>query len=136
MRPLTRSERRAHAKQIKARFADELREIPKSEWPTIAGRPPLRVLASRTFLVMIYAEEHALCRISVCRTTLERAGRWADGISWDELQELKRQVGHGDDFAVEVYPPDADVVNVANIRHLFVIHPSAAPFAWRKKGET
>lgn len=48
-------------------------QLPKSEWPAIAGRAPLRVLASRKFLVMIYAEEHALCRISVCRTTLERA---------------------------------------------------------------
>lgn len=133
---MNRSERRAHAKQVKARFADELREIPKSEWPAIAGRAPLRVLASRKFLVMVYAEEHALCRISVCRTTLERDGRWTDGISWDELQELKRQVGLGDAMAVEVYPPDADIVNVANVRHLFVIDAALAPFAWRRGSGT
>lgn len=52
-----------------------------------------------------------------------------DGITWDELQALKRQCGFGDRFAVEVYPADLDVVNVGNLRHLWVLQ-GALPFAW------
>jgi hypothetical protein len=32
--------------------------------------------------------------------------------------------------AVEVYPPAGDVVNVANMRHLWVLR-DRLPFAWR-----
>jgi hypothetical protein len=57
--------------------------------------------------------------------------RWADNITWDELQALKTQCGYGGHDAVEVYPPTRDVVNVANIRHLWVL-AEKLPFAWRK----
>jgi hypothetical protein len=45
----------------------------------------------------------------------------ADGnISWDDLQRIKREIGRGEMYAVEVYPRDADLVNVANMRHLWL----------------
>jgi hypothetical protein len=111
-----------------------LRELPRAEWPKGATtREPRRVWVSRDFLVAEHAEEHVICRLSINRTSVVAGGGWRDGITWDELQELKRQVGYGDAMAVEVYPPDADVVNVANIRHLFVVHPEAVPFAWRRR---
>lgn len=44
-------------------------------------------------------------------------------LSWEELQEGKRDLGFGDCLAVEIYPPDAEVVNEANIRHLWVLPP-------------
>lgn len=132
---MNRHERRAHAKQITRRFTDELRDVPSAEWPSVTGPMPMRVLASRKLLVMVYAERHAICRLSICRPILGCDGRWVDGLSWDELQEAKWAAGFGDAMAVEVYPPDADVVCVANMRHLFVIEAAAAPFAWRKQGE-
>jgi len=55
--------------------------------------------------------------------------RWVDGITWDDLQRLKREAGYGDREAVEVYPPAACVVNEANIRHLWIL-PSRMPFSW------
>lgn len=45
--------------------------------------------------------------------------------------DIKRQLGYGDFDAVEVYPKDNDVVNVANIRHLFILN-EPLPFIWRK----
>lgn len=54
-----------------------------------------------------------------------------DGISWDALQEIKGAVGYADRDAVEIYPRDADVVNVANMRHLWIT-PEPIAFAWRK----
>lgn len=44
-----------------------------------------------------------------------------DGIPWDDLQVMKRLAGYGDDYAIEVYPADRDIVNDANIRHLWVL---------------
>jgi hypothetical protein len=43
-----------------------------------------------------------------------------DGIPWDELQRLKSACGFGDYDGVELYPRDADVINTANIRHLYI----------------
>lgn len=131
---MNRSERRAHAKQTRARFSTELRELPRSEWPKDATtKEPRRIWVSRDFLVAEHAEEHAICRLSINRTSIAANGRWRDGITWDELQELKRLVGYGDAMAVEVYPPDCDVVNVANMRHLWVVDPATVPFAWRNR---
>ena len=45
-----------------------------------------------------------------------------DGISWDALQAMKDEY-FPDARAVEVYPAQADVVNEANIRHLWIVPP-------------
>ena len=106
-----------------------LREVPRDEWPSLVWQP-LRVWRSRDFLVQEFeAATPAKARLSVCRTNLV-GERWQDGITWDDLQRIKRECGYGEVDAVEVFPADADVVNVANMRHLWVM---AEPirFAWR-----
>jgi hypothetical protein len=84
--------------------------------------------------VQEYAEAApVLVRLSVLRTTLDpKVGRWVDGITWDELQSIKAQCGYGQHDALELYPIDSDVVNVANLRHLWVM-ASPVSFAWRKR---
>lgn len=92
------------------------------------------VWRSRDFLLIVYDEGGGIERLSFLRTQLATdSGRWVDGIAWDDLQRLKRECGRGQSFAVEVYPPDRDLVNVANMRHLWVL-PAPLPFAWRKHG--
>jgi len=125
----TREQRRRLAKENE-QWPVTLREVPRDQWP----RQPdamLRVLRSRLFLVQEYAAPFpAKARLSVCRTS--RVGdRWEDGITWDELQQIKRECGYGDCDAVEVYPADADMVNVAAMRHLWVMD-APIPFAWRR----
>lgn len=94
----------------------------------------IQVWRSRFFLVQVFDEGGGRLRLSVNRTDCDKFGDYLDGITWDELQALKRQCGYGDRLAVEVYPPDADVVNVANIRHLFVIGAGdTLPAAWWRK---
>jgi hypothetical protein len=66
----------------------------------------------------------------VSRCELQNDGNWKDGILWDELMEVKTAVGFGERWAVEVFPPDAHLVNVANMRHLWITH--RPPFAWVK----
>jgi hypothetical protein len=129
----TRAQRRELERENAKRPA-QLALVPRTEWPLEHQRSSaiLRVWRSRDFLVQEYAEAPpVLVRLSVLRTTLDpKAGRWVDGITWDELQRLKAECGYGRHDAVELYPADQDVVNVANLRHLWVMR-ELVEFAWR-----
>ena len=95
----------------------------------ITGRPS-RAWRSREFLVQQCDETGGVIRLSVNRTHVDPSTmRWLDGITWDDLQRLKSEAGFGDREAVEVFPPDGNVVDVANIRHLWVL-PERLPFSW------
>lgn len=128
-----REQRRALARE-NARRPLELEEVPADEWPLVmrsAVAGPIRVLRSRHFLVQVFAGEGpVVARLSVNRTELT-GDRWSDNIAWDELQALKGQSGYPNQDAVEVYPRSGDVVNVANMRHLWVMR-EPLPFAWRR----
>lgn len=109
-------------------------EVPPP-WPGELGQQAnrFRVLRSRFFLIQLFREIVGIVRISVNRTLRDANNQWKDGITWDELQQIKQQCGYGDREAVEIFPPDRDVVNVANLRHLWVLPPELRlPFAWRK----
>lgn len=128
----TREQRRELARQ-NAKLPLTLQLVPRHEWPEhLQSAPIRRVWRSRSYLVQEYIEAAPVSvRLSILRTTLDpQAGRWVDGITWDELQRIKREVGYGDRDAVEIYPADRDVVNVANLRHLWVL-AEPVPFAWR-----
>lgn len=75
------------------------------------------------------ATHPALFRLSIARTKLN-GGRWEDGISWDELQDIKNEIGFRDFCAVEIFPPEDDKVDVANMRHLWILEKSPE-FVWR-----
>ena len=114
-----------------ARWPAALKEIPRSEWPNLDG-PQLRVLRSREYLVQEFdGDGPVLVRLSINITSIDGA-RWADGISWEDLQRLKAEAGYPMHDAVEVFPSVMDVVNVANMRHLWVMRDKL-PFAWRAK---
>lgn len=108
-------------------------EMPKETWPPIpAGLSPgvvrMRLLRSREFVIQIF-DEHGTIRITVIRTLLDKRGRWKDGITWDELQQIKRWCGYADEIAVEIYPRESDVIDVANMRHLWILK-EPLPFGW------
>lgn len=126
----TREQRRQLARD-NAKQPAVLMQVPRNEWPDPDSRQ-LAVWRSRDFLVQIFNDKHedgTTLRLSINRTTMA-GDRWADGITWDELQRVKREVGLGLMWAVEIYPPDHEVVNVANVRHLWLV--PAPAFAWRK----
>ena len=35
--------------------------------------------------------------------------------------QVKREIGFGDWYALEIFPRDGDIVNVANMRHLWML---------------
>jgi hypothetical protein len=133
---LSRKARRAiqaYARAEAEKRPATLTEIPQSEWresQRYLRKPVIRVWQSRKYLVQMY-EEGALegrtsLRLSVSRVTVNDEGRWEDGLSWDDLMQVKREIGYGHWYAVEVYPRDEDIVNVANLRHLWLF---ATPLA-------
>ena len=50
-------------------------------------------------------------------------------MTWDDLQQVKHDVGRGDKYAIEIFPRDVDVVNVWNLRHLWVFD-ECLEFGW------
>ena len=108
------------------------REVPKDQWPSARNaRQPDRLMMSRDFLVQIFLEGRGVIRLGINRTKTTASGRWKDGITWDELQQIKRECGFGDELALEVYPEDDQQINDANMRHLFIT-PVRPKFAWMK----
>jgi hypothetical protein len=132
---ITTREQRRQLERDNAKRPLQLELIPRNEWPEgMATRPgaPIRVLRSRGFLVQCFqAPAPAFIRLSILRTSLQ-GDRWTDNITWDEIQRLKAEAGFAESWAVEIYPPDADVVNVANIRHVWILDHTPA-YGWRKE---
>lgn len=124
---MNRAIRRAakrHLKEAAQTRPATLTEVPREKWPR-TDQKRTHVWESRKFLVQMFDED---CfqgidtrRISVCRVTMNESGRWDENITWDELMQVKREIGFGHWYAVEVYPADNDIVNVANMRHLWLL---------------
>lgn len=110
----------------------EFIEIPKSQWEKLKAKPKnlVQVFLNDEFLVQVYDEiEINITRLSINKVQKD-GDNWQDGITWEELQEIKRLVGYGDKCAVEIFPPDNDLVNVSNMRHLWLVEPPQ--FMWKK----
>ena len=123
---------RATIAAFNTEYPSELKPIAPETWPPSdrSGAIPLRAWRSRFFIVALWGEG-AQRRLSVCRTKLTDDGQWAADITWDELQSVKAQAGFADDWMVEIYPPAEEVVNVANMRHLWLMSP-APEFGWKR----
>lgn len=127
---MNRRERRAAASEMRAQataWPVHLAPVPEDQWPPRAGYTeyPIAVWRSREFLAQVF-EAPALGgtevrRLTVNRVTMRADGHWDQDIAWDDLQRVKRETGHGDWYAVEIYPRDRDVVHVANMRHLWLL---------------
>jgi hypothetical protein len=93
---------------------------------------PLAAFRSQTHAAILWRQPEGTLRLSVNRCRInEHKGTWADGIKWDELQRIKAECGFADKWMVEVYPPADDLVDVANMRHLFLLD-DPPPYAWHK----
>lgn len=136
---MNRAERKMQERFVateNAKWPRELAPVPREQWPVAAPgwQRPVAVFRSMTFLVQVF-EEQSGHRLSINRTVI--AGWKSDwpvyreGISWDEMQRLKAEAGFGDRWAVEIFPPDSEVVNAANMRHLWLLAEPPS-FGWRR----
>lgn len=127
----SRTERRLLKKENE-KWPLKLMEVPELEWRTCAcDTKQFKVWRSRDFLVQAFNEPNGVIRLSVNKTIMLSSGRWDDGLSWDELQKIKQQAGYGDRFAIEIYPEDSNIINVANMRHLWLL-PEPLNVGWKK----
>lgn len=116
-------------------YSANLECLPKSVWPeSVYNMNPMpeQVFRSRDFLVQQFPPKDGAIRLSVIRTMIDDDGEWMQGISWDELQRIKRACGYAQWCAIEIFPPDVDMVNVANMRHLWLIE-KLPEFAWHSR---
>lgn len=125
--------KRKFLREENKKFTEVFVQIPKSDWPPLAKSTCEMIAAfrNRHFLVQVFADG-PYHRLSINRNELDKDGDWKDGISWDELFAIKNAIGYAGFDAVEIHPRIVDVVNVANMRHLWVL-PEPLTFGWRKK---
>lgn len=88
------------------------------------GEPALGAWTSEDFIAGVFRQA------GVWRLSVARADGSDNPLSWEELMQVKRDCGFGDQDALEVYPRDDDVFNSGNIRHLYFVGPVF--FALRK----
>lgn len=95
------------------------------------GRP-LRCWRSRDYSAMLFRDRASgLLRLAITRVQLDKYTlEYRDGISWDALQQIKNETMGTDVWAVECYPPQHLVQNVANMRHLWILEEPPA-FGWK-----
>ena len=126
------SEQRQYVKTVAGKDWRKLTPDEIARTPSRGPRPVAGFL-NRQYLVQIYDESHkfpGMVRMSVNRAKIKASGTWADKITWDELQTIKRELGFGDSWGCEVYPPEKDVVNVTNMRHLWLFAVAPLRIGW------
>lgn len=127
-RQVRRAARKSLASDSKA-YTRTFRKIPESEWPSLRTQPPSEVWRNHRYLVQVYQGRPADLwshRLTVCRTAINTRGQWLDGITWEELQWIKNELGYADRYGIEVYPREDDEVNVANMRHVWLLREPLA----------
>jgi hypothetical protein len=131
------TERIVRAEIAKLPSGGSFEEVPSHHhaWDLDLLNRPERAWRSRLFIVQLYPCESGAQRLSIQRTGSNayiRASRRDERpISWDELMAVKAAIGFDTRWAVEVFPPDRHVVNVANMRHIWLLDEAPA-YAWRR----
>lgn len=122
-------EKQKYLRQQNSRYSKEFVEISDNDFPCEL-RNLVKALRNNSFLVQIYKDNDSI-RLSICRTEIDNQGKWIANITWEDLQEIKKQMGYGDRTAVEIYPKEKDIVNVANMRHLWIV--DNLDIGWKKR---
>lgn len=123
----------AEIERLRGEYGHVLQELPPERWPNglrdSVAFPPARVWVSCRHTAMLFPDG----RLSFSIARVGDDGRFLDGMDWDELNRLKSEAGFGDRWAVECFPPKDEIVNVSNMRHLWLL--DAPPvFGWVNGG--
>jgi hypothetical protein len=127
---------RQYLRDTNKKYPEHLVLVQKEDWGKTersTGHDIIRVFRSRDFALQV-VNQGGHTRLTVNRTSLDSEGEWVDDITWDELMVLKSEAGFGHCWALEVYPPESELVDDANRRHLFLVNEPPA-FAWKNTNE-
>lgn len=125
----TQAKKRLSAERMK--WPEKLLQVPLEE--EFRQNGVIEQWYSQTFSVLVFLHKDGTERLMIHRMTM-KGDQWEDGITWDELMEVKRQCGRGETLAVEVFPKDSKIVNNGNVRHLWVVDGNE--FIWTRKSGT
>lgn len=127
------SRRRALLRRQNKSFAvDKFVPLPQEQVASDGIKNRIAAFRSRDVLVQVFSEKEGIIRLSINRTDIKKNGQWEDGLTWDSLQYIKDALGFQECDAFEIYPRRDDIVDVANIRHLWVLPPGTIlPQGWR-----
>lgn len=124
---LNREQRRALEKakrQLIASYPETLEVVPENDPNLPYSSHPQdidKIYRSKKYTVIVW-NVPAGKKLSIQRNEWDsHTNRYRDNISWDEIQEIKRQCGFGEQNAIEFYPPDSEVINIANVRHIWIL---------------
>ena len=84
-------------------------------WRSYLGEDSLSVWKSEEFFAVAFQMPPCV------RLDIERSDK-RDGITWDEMQNIKAECGFADCDAIEFYPRDSDVLNTGNFRHMYIFN--------------
>ena len=127
-RNLNREQRRALEKAHKLliqTYPDTLEPVPENSPDVPYSSHPediKTIFRSKKFTVIQYKPNRldGKQRFSITRNEWSsKERRYVGDITWDEIMEIKRQIGLGDVECWEYYPKDSEVINEANMRHIF-----------------
>ena len=97
-------------------------QIPQSTRTLPSGTYAVKAWRSSRYLATHWRERNGNERLSVNRVDINTAtGAWKEGITWEQLQEIKSQCGFDDKAMIEIYPPGNRVINDAPMRHLWFV---------------
>ena len=132
-RNLNREQRRALEKvkrQLIASYPDTL-EIVRENDPNIpySSHPQdiEHIYRSKKYTVILWKQgiDPTLLmgqKISISRNEWDsKSRRYVGDIVFDEIMEIKREMGLGEEKCIEFYPKDSELVDLANMRHIWVI---------------
>lgn len=133
-RDLNREQRRALEKarrQQMASYPDTLEIVPETD-PNIpySSHPQdiEHIYRSKKYTVILWKIGVGFTgynfgqRFSISRNEWNsKDRRYKDGLTWDEIMDIKREMGFGERTAIEYYPADSETINIANMRHIFLV---------------
>lgn len=85
----------------------------------MGGVEVLHYWRSRYFTAALYDHGSGVYRLTINRAHMRMDGHYEDGITWDEMMQVKRELSFGNRIGIEFYPEDDEVINVRNERHIW-----------------
>jgi hypothetical protein len=100
--------------------------LPEFKWMSGGS---YQVWLSRVYIVQVARKDYE----PWIRLSIRRIDEKPIREDWDELQRIKNEIAGEGARCVELYPRHDEVVNVANMRHLFVVPEDfPIPCLWTK----
>ena len=84
-------------------------------WKSYFDEISIEVWEDDTYFVAAFQDGNAI-RLDIHRKD------WKDGITWDELQNIKDECGYSDKDAIEFYPAKDAIINNGHFRHLYIFN--------------